>query len=149
MGHVASTDFSHPDLTSTEHSSRGGILEALGSVSAIVLVVALAVNWFGAHLTFFGDPVVIDDEDVRHYWVIVGLLATGQLATWVGAARRGAQGAWVWHALVAVVGLAAALLFAVTTAGPVDGHHEPGPAQPSYTGPRCYSGGDSSECPGG
>jgi hypothetical protein len=110
-------------------------------------VVALAANWFSAHLTFFGDPVVIDDDEVRNYWVIVGLLAASQLGTWLGAARRGARGAWVWHALVALVCLAAAFLFAVTAAGPVI--DEPEPTPPSHTGPLCYSGGDARGCPGG
>ena len=144
---MASTDTEHPDLAPIARRSRGGVLEGLASTAAVVLIVALALNWFGAHLTFFGDPVVIDDQEVRHYWFIVGLLALSLIASWVGAARRGARAAWAWHALVAVMGLAAALLFAVTSAGPVG--DEPEPPRPARTGPRCYSGGDAHECPGG
>jgi hypothetical protein len=147
MDGMASTDTARTDLPSTEQRSWGGVVESLASLVSLVLVVALAANWFSAHLTFFGDPVVIDDEDVRNYWVIVGLLAASLLATWVGAARRGARGAWVWHALVAVVGLAAALVFSVTTVGPVT--DEPEPTPPSHNGPLCYSGGDARGCPGG
>jgi hypothetical protein len=124
------------------------VLEGLGSVIAIGAMVALAVNWLGAHLTFFGEPLVIDEDYVRHYWVIVGLLAMAQLATWVGAVVRGARMAWSWHALVAMAGVTAAILFAVTSAGPVD-DQKPEPPRPTYTGPRCYSGGDSRACPGG
>jgi hypothetical protein len=144
---VASTDTEHSALAPTARRSQGGILEALASTTAIVTIVALGLNWFGAHLTFFGAPVVIDDEDVRNYWVLVAVLAVSQLATWVGAARRGAGKAWILHTIVAGTGLVAALLFAVTEAGPVQ--DQPEPSQPTHTGPVCYSGGDSDECPGG
>jgi len=103
-------------------------------VIAIGAIAALAVNWFGAHLAFLGEPVVIDKEDVRNYWAILGALVVGQLATWVGAVLRGARVAWGWHALVAMAGVAAAVLFAVTSAGSVD-DQKPEPPRPAYTGP--------------
>ncbi len=145
---VATNDTQHADVDPTRRRTSAGVIEGLGSVMAVGAIVALAVNWFGAHLTFFGEPVVIVEEDVRNYWVILGGLAVGQLATWVGAVLRGARVAWGWHALVAVAGVAAAMLFAVTSAGPVD-DQKPEPPRPAYSGPRCYSGGDSDECPGG
>ena len=147
-GRVSSTDAQRTDGDSTRRRTPAVVLEGLGSVIAITAIVALAMNWFGAHLTFFGEPVVIDEEQVRHYWVAVGGLAVGQLATWVGAALRGARVAWGLHALVAVAGASAAMLFAVTSAGPVDDQGPERP-RPAYTGPMCHSGGDSDECPGG
>jgi Family of unknown function (DUF6234) len=142
---MVSTDIAYDDTA--ERRFRSGALEGLGSATAVLAIVALALNWFGAHLTFFGAPVVIDDEYVRNYWVLVGVLTLSELVTWVGAVRRRARAAWVWHSVVALTGLVAAVLFAVTTAGPVVDQPEPSP--PSYTGPRCYSGGGSHECPGG
>jgi hypothetical protein len=145
---VASTETQHTDVDPTRRRTPAGVFEGLGSLIAIGAIAALAADWFGAHLALFGEPVVIDEEYVRDYWAIVGGLAVGLVATWVGALLRGARVAWGWHALVAVAGLAAALLFAVTSAGPVD-DQQPQPPHPAYTGPRCYSGGDSEECPGG
>jgi peptidoglycan/LPS O-acetylase OafA/YrhL len=151
---VTSTDAERTDTPPTTSAPtsprRGAALEPLAAVVSVLLVVALGLNWLAAHLTFFGEPVDIDEEYVRNYWVLGALLAASLLATWVSAARREARGAWVWHGLVALAALAAALVFAVTTAGPVQDDPPDPPPSPSGPGaPGCHSGGDSSGCPGG
>ena len=123
------------------------VVEVLGSMAAVGAIVALVLNWLSVHLVFFGVDVVVEPEDVRNYWVIVTVLALSLVAVFAGAASRPARGAWVWHLLVAGLGALAAVLLAVTTVGPVVDH--PAPPRPAYTGPRCYSGGDGSGCPGG
>jgi hypothetical protein len=123
------------------------VVEVLGSVTAVAMVGALVLNWLSVYLVFFGIDVVVEPEDVRNYWVIVAVLALSEVATFAGAALRPARGAWVWHVLVAGLGAVAAVLFSVTTVGPVN--DQPAPPQPRYTIPECHSGGDASGCPGG
>jgi hypothetical protein len=126
---------------------RPAALEYFASVVAVLAIGMLFLNWLTAHLTFFGAPVVIQPERVRTYWVTVGVLAVAMVGSLAGAAWRGARKAWVWHLLVCAAGTGAAVVLAVTTAGPV--HDEPEPPKPHHTGPLCYSGGDNSGCPGG
>jgi hypothetical protein len=96
---------------------------------------------------FFSVEVVVEPANVHIYWAIVTVLAISMLTTFAGAASRPAGGAWVWHLLVAGLGAVAAVMFAVTTVGPVN--DQPAPPQPRYTIPQCHSGGDASGCPGG
>ncbi|WP_028653488.1 DUF6234 family protein [Nocardioides halotolerans] len=147
---MTSTETDRAATPPTTPPRRGSALEPLASLVSVLLVVVLGLNWIAAHLTFFGDPVDIDEEYVRNYWVLLALLGASLLATWVSAVRRGARRAWVWHGLVALAALAAALVFAVTTAGPVQDDPPDPPPSPSGPGaPGCHSGGDSSGCPGG
>ena len=142
-----------PTSTTTEEAtrdrrdSRSAIWEAFGSVTAVGAIGALFLNWLGAHLTFFGESVVIDEAQVRRYWIVLGVLVVSVAGSFLAAARRKAGGAWLWHLLVAGAGGAAALLFAVTQTGtPQD---DPAPPPARHTGPLCYSGGDNTGCPGG
>ena len=90
---------------------------------------------------------MIDAEEVRGYWTIVGVLVGAVVATLALALVRRAPRVWAWHLMVAALGGVASLVFAVTSTGTP--HDDPGPAPTHQTGPHCYSGGDSRGCPGG
>ena len=127
-----------------------GAVETTGSVVAVLAAAAIFVNFVGAHLSFFGEAPVIDSEAVRTYWFLVAALTLGLVASLVGAGWRQARWAWSWHLVVVLVGIGSAVLFSVTTAGPVG--DDPPPRPPSSSGPGapgCHSGGDSNGCPGG
>jgi Family of unknown function (DUF6234) len=140
-----------PDTSTSPAAGRRGdllmVLEGMASVVAVVAICGLFVNWFGAHLALFGEPVVIHAEDVRNYWTILGVLVASVPLTFVLAGLRRAPRAWGWHLVVAGLGAVAAIAFAVTSTGtPTD---EPEPSPPHRSGPLCYSGGDNTGCPGG
>ena len=94
-------------------------VELIASFVAIGAIAAVFLNYVGAHLAFFGEEVVIDDEEVRYYWTGVAVLGVSIIATFVAAALRGAKRAYFWHLPVAFVAVMSAALFAVTQAGPV------------------------------
>ena len=125
-------------------------VELIASLVALGAMGAVFLNYVGAHLAFFGDEVVIDDEEVRYYWTGVAVIGVSVVATLVAAALRGATRAYLWHVPVALLAIGVALLFSVTQAGPVD-HEQPAHREPSHApaGRACHSGGDSHECPGG
>ncbi len=111
-------------------------------------IVAVFLNYVAAHLSFFGQPVLIDPEDMRNYWVCVSGLVLSVLASFAVAWWRGATKSFVWHSIMALIGLIVSVLFAVTQTGaPVS--PQPEPPQPPPSGSVCHSGGDSSECVGG
>ena len=109
---------------------------------------AVFLNYVGAHLAFFGDEVVIDEEEVRYYWIGVAVLGVSVLTTLVAANLRGAKRSFLWHIPVALVAVAVALVFSVTRVGPVE-REQPTQPEPSHTpaGRACHSGGDGHECP--
>src|SRR3954468_12819140 len=78
-------------------------VEVLSSMAACGLVVALMFNWLSVNLTFFGVEAVADPADVRHYWIIVALLAVSVVGSFVAAFHRGAGAALIWHVVVAIV----------------------------------------------
>ena len=90
---------------------------------------------------------MIEEAEVHRYWIVVGVLVVSVATSLAGAVRRKAGSAWIWHLLVAGVGAAAAVVFAVTQTGTP--HDDPAPPPARHTGPLCYSGGDSTGCPGG
>jgi len=94
-------------------------VELIASFVAIGAIGAVFLNYVGAHLAFFGEEVVIDDEEVRYYWIGIAVLCVSVIATFVAAALRGAKRAYFWHLPVAFVAVISAILFAVTKAGPV------------------------------
>jgi hypothetical protein len=141
------TSITTEEATRDHRDSRSAIWEALCSVTAVGAIGELFLNWLGAYLTFFGEPVVIDEAQVRRYWIVLGVLVVSVAGSFVAAARRKAGGAWPWHLLVAAAGAAAALLCAVTQTGTP--HDDPAPPPAQHTGPLCYSGGDNTGCPGG
>jgi len=94
-------------------------VEVLASLVTLGAIGAVFLNYVGAHLAFFGDPVVIDDQEVHGYWTCVAILGVSVTVTFGAAALRGATRAYFWHLAVAVVAVASALLFSVTQAGPV------------------------------
>ncbi len=124
------------------------VIEVVASLVATGAVVLIFLNYVGAHLTFFGDPVSIDQQEVNAYWMLVATLAASVVATSAAAAWRGARRAFAWHVAVAVAGVLVAVAFPVTEAGPVREPAQVEPADP-YVGPVCRSGGDSNECVGG
>ena len=127
-----------------------GAMETAGSVTAVLAAAAMFVNYVGAHLSFFGEAPVVNSEAVRAYWFLVAALSVGLVAALVGAGWRRARWAWAWHLVVVLTGVGSAVLFSVTTAGPV--YDDPPPGPPSSSGPGapgCHSGGDSNGCPGG
>jgi hypothetical protein len=120
--------------------------EAILSVVAVGLIAFLPVNAFLA--SFCLDPSGCDVHTtfVWGYRSAALALVLAVLGTLVLAVRRGATFAVVWHALVGLVGLAAALVFAVP-AFSLDDTRSPDP-QPSDPSPvPCYSG--SADCPYG
>lgn len=129
--------------------------EVFASLVATAAVILIPLHYVGVHLTFMGAPVVVDDEDVRFYRVLVGVLALAVLASFAAAAWRRAKASFIWHAVVAVVGVLAALAFSVTEVGPAQ--EWPGPLWPERSAPSdeshptsvCHSGGDSDGCVGG
>ncbi|HET9423503.1 MAG TPA: DUF6234 family protein [Nocardioides sp.] len=137
-------------MVSNSRRQAYAAVETIASLIALGAMGAVFLNYMGAHLTFFGDPVVIDDEEVRNYWIGVSVLGVSLLAALVAGSLRGARRSFLWHVPVALVAVAVALLFSVTQAGPV-GRGQP--VQPEPTNPpagrACHSGGDSHECPGG
>jgi hypothetical protein len=137
-------------MVSNNRRQAYAAVELVASLVTLGAMGAVFLNYVGAHLTFFGDEVVIDDEEVRYYWTGVAVLGVSVLATLAAAALRGARRAYLWHIPVALVAVAAALLFSVTQAGPVE-REQPAQPEPSHTpaGRACHSGGDSHECPGG
>lgn len=131
------------------------VAEVLASLVATGAMVLIPLHYVGVHLTFFGAPVVIREEDVRTYWLLVGVLALGVVASFGAARWRRARASFAWHAVVAGVGVLAALAFSVTEAGPAQ--EWPGPLWPERSAPSepphpsfaCHSGGSSDECVGG
>jgi len=81
-------------------------------------IAAIFLNYIGAHLTFFGEPVDIDPEAVRFYWIAVAVLVAGLAASFGAAARRRARKSYAWHSLMAAIGTVVAVGFAVTQTGP-------------------------------
>jgi hypothetical protein len=125
-------------------------VEALASLVTLLAIGAVFLNYVGAHLAFLGDPVVIDEQDVRNYWIGVAVLGVSVVAALVVASLRGAKRSFLWHVPMALVAVVVALLFSVTQAGPVE-HEQPAQRDrtDAPTGHACHSGGDSQECPGG
>ena len=125
-------------------------VEVLASLVTLGAIGAVFLNYVGAHLAFFGDPVVIDDQEVRNYWIGVAVLGVSVMAALVVASLRGAKRSFLWHVPMVLVAVAVALLFSVTQAGPVV-REQPGQRDPTDapSGHACHSGGDSHECPGG
>ena len=106
-------------MVSNNRTQAYAAVEVIASLVALGAMVAVFLNYVGAHLAFFGDSVVIDDEEVRYYWIGVSVLGVSVVTTLVAATLRGAKRAFLWHLPVALVAIAVALLFSVTRAGPV------------------------------
>ncbi len=110
------------DPTATDRLHRrwpAVVLELLGSVVAAFALLSLPLHYIWTRVTFFGDAAVVHADDVRSYWTLVAALTVGVVASFAGALWRGGRKAFAWHAIVAVLGLVAALAFPVTQAGPV------------------------------
>ena len=137
-------------MVSNNRTQAYAAVEVLASLLAVGAMAAVFLNYVGAHLAFFGDQVVIDEEEVRYYWIGVAVLSLSVLTTLVAANLRGAKRSFLWHIPVALVAVGVALLFSVTRAGPVEPEQptQPAPSQ-APAGRACHSGGDSNECPGG
>ena len=134
--------------STAQQSWLPGVVEFLASLVTVGAIGAIFLNFVGAHLTFFGDPVDIDEEEVRFYWIAASVLGTSVFAAFAAAWRRGATKAYIWHSSTALVGLIVALAFAVTQTGPPQSP-QPEPKQPRPFGSVCHSGGDNHECVGG
>jgi hypothetical protein len=144
----------HSAMTSGRRTPwQAAALEVAASLVAAGAVVMIPLHYLGARLTFFGAEAVIHEEDVRFYWTLVGVLAVAVGASFAGALWRQAGRAFGWHVLLAVAGVAVALGFSVTEAGPAqdlrrdDTVKEEPAGRPG--GSACHSGGDSDECVGG
>jgi hypothetical protein len=128
-------------------------LEVTAAVVAVAALVLIPLHYLAVRVTFLGAEAVIDEENVRFHWVLVGVLAVSVGSSFAAALWRRGGGALVWHTAVAVAGLAVALTFSVTETGPVqDLDDDPVRRQPSSDRPGgavCHSGGDSDECVGG
>ena len=119
------------------------VAETVMSLLALVSIGGLFFNFLNVYLTFFGDPVTITPTDVHWYWFFVGLLIVSVVGSFAASIWRGGTKAKFWHALVALIGLVAAVLFSVSLDQP---EQEDPPPAPSVG---CHSGGDSQDCPGG
>ena len=133
------------------------VVEIVASLVASGTVVLIVLHYVGVHLTFFGAPVVIREDDVQRYWVLVSVLAAAMLVSVAAAGWRRARGSFVWHGVVAVAGVLVATTFPVTEVGELPDQSDPAwserpePSAPSdpVGGAVCRSGGDSDECVGG
>ena len=132
----------------TQQQWKPQLIEAVASLTTLAAIAAIFLNYIGSHLTFFGEPVDIDPEEVRFYWIAVAVLAAGLVASFGAATWRRARKSYVWHSLMAAVGLVVAGGFAVTQTGPPVSP-EPEPREPARYGSACHSGGDSDDCVGG
>lgn len=124
-----------------------GLLEPVASTAAAGLVLLLPLHALGVYFCLGADCGEPTPGDVLTYRVLVAVLAAVVATTLALAVRRGGRRALVWHAPVALAGVASAVLFAVPQVDWQDlGEREPEPAHPEYV--PCYSGG-TSDCPGG
>lgn len=124
-----------------------GLVEAAASVTALVAMGGLATTKLDTTVAFFGASPRVTSDDVAayHRWLLV--LAVAVVTSFVAALRRNSprQRSLLWHAIVLVVGVVAALVFHVGL-----GSQAPTPVPaPDLSGRVCYSGGDSDECVGG
>ena len=131
------------------------VLELFGSLMVVIALASMPLHYLSTRVTFFGVQPVVHDDDVRTYWILVSVLIAGVVASFAGALWRRARKAFVWHFLVAILGLVGALAFSVTQAGPVSELDHDRPAQTGLDDPGrhgagvCRSGGDNDECVGG
>jgi len=150
-----SEDLEAQDVTTSMRRApwQAVALEVTASVLAAGAVVMIPLHYVAARVTFLGAGAVIDEEDVRFYWLLVGVLAAAVVASFAGALWRRASKAFAWHVLITVLGVAVALAFSVTKSGPVEDLDRNDPVkqeQPDRRGSSvCHSGGDSDECVGG
>jgi hypothetical protein len=148
-------DVEAPVVTaSTRRSSWQPVaLEVTASLLAAGAVVMIPLHYVAARVTFFGAEAVIYEEDVRSYWLLVGVLTAALVASFAGALWRRGSKAFAWHTFITVLGVVVVLAFSVTKAGPVEdlNRNDPGNReQPDRPGNSvCCSGGDSDECVGG
>ena len=128
-------------------------LEVIASLLALGAVVLIPLHYVAARLAFLGDQAVIDADEVRFYWTLVGILAVAVIASFAGALWRRGRKTFAWHTLVAVLGVAAALAFSVTATGSVSELGRDDPTEREQRdrpgGSGCHSGGDSDGCVGG
>jgi hypothetical protein len=138
----------HPAAT-TPHDSAGRArwkpvaTETVMSLLALLSIGGLFFNYLNVYLTFFGESVTVTRTDVRWYQFFVGLLIVAVVGSFAASIWRGGTKSKVWHALVALLGLAAAVVFSVS----LDQLEQDDPPQTPSIG--CHSGGDSQGCPGG
>jgi hypothetical protein len=119
------------------------VSETVMSLLALLSIGGLFFNALSAYLTFFGEPVVVTPTHVRWYHFFVGLLIVSVIGSFAASIWRGGTKSRIWHTFIALIGLAAAVVFSVSLEEP--GQDDP-PRAPSVG---CHSGGDSEDCPGG
>ncbi|MBU2696277.1 DUF6234 family protein [Pimelobacter sp. 30-1] len=121
-------------------------LELLASLAAVIVVVLMPLQFIGAHLCAWGECSVPGAEEIRTYRLMVLVLVVAVTTTLTLSVRRRAHVAVAGHAVVGLVGLAVALVFAMPTIDWADLRREEPPApNPDYV--PCYSG--SGDCVGG
>ncbi|MCG8153855.1 hypothetical protein GUY44_25495, partial [Pimelobacter simplex] len=121
-------------------------LEMLASLGAVVVIVLLPLQYLGAHLCAWGECAVPGPDEIRTFRVLAGVLAVAVVTTLALAVRRRARLAVAGHAVVGVVGLVAALVFAMPGIDWAGLRQDEPPARnPDYV--PCYSGSD--DCVGG
>ncbi len=122
---------------------KPAVTELVMSLLALVSIGGLFFNYLNVYLTFFGESVTVTPTDERWYQFFVGLLIVAVVGSFAASIWRGGTKSKVWHAFVAMLGLAAAVVFSVSLDQP---EQEAPPRTPSVG---CHSGGDSQGCPGG
>ena len=138
--HPAATD---PHASAVRNPWKPVATEIVMTLLALLSIGGLFFNYLNVYLTFFGEPVTVTPTDVHWYRFFVGLLVVSVVGSFAASIWRGGTKSKVWHAFVALVGLLAALVFAVSLDEP---EQEDPPQAPSVG---CHSGGDSEGCPGG
>lgn len=117
------------------------VVAILAIASGALLVVLLFFQHLEVYLTFFGEVAVAEPEHGTRYVVTaltcLALLVVGTVCA-IATGRRGLT--WT-GAVLLVVGVAVAMLFAV----PNDRWERQPEPRPANTGPVCYSGSDCSE----
>lgn len=134
-----------PDPDATRQRLLIG-LESLLSVVGVVMVFVFPAYLWGAYFCLGVGCTGPGEEEARAYRLLVAVLVVLVLATLAVAARRGARLALAWHVLVALLGIASAIVFQVPAVDWVDHfREEPPPVDRHYV--PCHSG--SNDCPGG
>lgn len=131
---------------------RLGVLEAALSVVSVGLIAFLPLHYIGAHLCFFGECSQPGPDEIRTYRLVVAALVVTVGATLAVAFRRRARWAFAWHGMVAVTGVAVAVVFAMPTIVDLTGDpRDPArddPPTPIPGNVPCHSG-PPDDCPGG
>lgn len=121
------------------------VVEKVASVGSVLAIILVFYNFLGAYLCFFGATCTPDAQQITTYRVLAVVTLLLVVVTIGSAVRNRRRWVFLWHGLVAVVAVAALVLFAVPQV-------RRGDSVPQVTtfenGEQCYTGG-TGFCQGG